>query len=88
MHPTQKVKFIKELIRNVQADIIKNVGKMPDDWNGLELRLYVADKFAQGRYVLRQPKEPSSRLQKHCSSAKSLVPSLPADFDRAKVRNT
>lgn len=47
MHKTQKVKFIRELIRNVQADIIKNVANMPDDWNGLELRLYIADKFAE-----------------------------------------
>ena len=45
MEKAEKRRFILELINNVQADILANVGKMPEEWDGHELRRYVADKF-------------------------------------------
>jgi hypothetical protein len=44
--PARK-RFIRELIRNVQKTLIDNSSKMPEGWNGIEIRQYVADKFAE-----------------------------------------
>lgn len=45
--PSGKRKFIRDLIGSVQRDIIAAVRKMPDDWDGHELRQLIADKFEQ-----------------------------------------
>ncbi len=45
MNAAEKRRFIRDLIRNVQADILAKVEKMPEDWDGHELRRYVADTF-------------------------------------------
>ena len=42
-----KQKFIAELIGNVKKELIANVPKMPEEWDGIELRQYIADKFAR-----------------------------------------
>lgn len=41
----ERGQFIKELIENVQHDIFSKLEDMPDDWTGIELRQYIADKF-------------------------------------------
>ena len=43
----QKRKFINELIRSVKIDVIKKVSRMPPEWDGIELREYIAWKFAE-----------------------------------------
>jgi len=40
-----KVTFTKELIATVQRDILRKMRKVPDDWDGHELRQLVADHF-------------------------------------------
>jgi hypothetical protein len=47
MQTSEKIIFIRELIGNVQKDILSQVGKMPDSWDGIELRRYIADKFEE-----------------------------------------
>ena len=42
-----KAEFISELIDRVKADILANVSRMPDQWDGLELRRYIAEKFKE-----------------------------------------
>lgn len=39
--------FIHELLHNVKTDIMKQVPKMPEDWDGIELRWYISEKFAE-----------------------------------------
>jgi hypothetical protein len=41
-----KQKFIAELIDNVKREIITKVPQMPEEWDGIELRQYIADRFA------------------------------------------
>lgn len=41
-----KRKFMRELCRNVLAGALAHVENMPDEWNGVELRYYMADRFA------------------------------------------
>lgn len=42
-----KLTFISELIDNVRDEIIIKVGDMPEDWDGVELRWYIAEKFKE-----------------------------------------
>lgn len=41
----EKEKFIKNLIGHVQASLLKKIDKVPEEWDGLELRLWIADTF-------------------------------------------
>lgn len=51
----EKRVFIKDLVRNVQADLLKNrVGKMPAEWDGHEIRQYIADLLAESSYSLKR----------------------------------
>jgi hypothetical protein len=44
-----KRKFIKDLCNNVRDSILKNVERMPADWDGQELRELIADVFGGER---------------------------------------
>jgi hypothetical protein len=45
MTKKEKIKFIRELTASVTASIIDKIPDMPDEWDGIELRHYLADKF-------------------------------------------
>lgn len=45
MNDKEKRAFIKDLARNVVAEVLAKVPHMPDDWDGHELRRYLADEF-------------------------------------------
>jgi hypothetical protein len=45
MTKAEKETFIRELIGNVQRDILAKVEAMPEEWDGHELRRFIADKF-------------------------------------------
>ena len=49
MTPLDQRKFVHQLIDNVEAEIIAKLksGKIPAEWDGHELRQYVADNFAE-----------------------------------------
>ena len=47
MNEQDKINFVNGLIHNVRKDsILTNIDKMPENWDGIELRQYIADKFA------------------------------------------
>lgn len=46
-----KEKFIRDLCASVQASVLAQVANMPDDWDGFELRQYLADKFEDAAHV-------------------------------------
>lgn len=46
-----KKRFIRDLIKNTQGTILANIDKMPNEWDGIELRQYIADKFSESIYV-------------------------------------
>jgi len=41
----EKLKFINDLVDNVKMDIVKKVKDMPEDWDGIELRWYISERF-------------------------------------------
>jgi hypothetical protein len=45
MTAAEKKRFIRDLIATVQKDVLAKVPAMPEEWDGHELRQYVADKF-------------------------------------------
>jgi hypothetical protein len=48
MNQREQVKFIHELVDAVEHEILMKVtnGQIPVDWDGVELRWYIADKFS------------------------------------------
>jgi hypothetical protein len=57
MTKVQQKRFIRELIQNVQKDLLANSGKIPAEWDGHELRQLVADKFALSSFTLKKDKK-------------------------------
>jgi hypothetical protein len=45
---TEKTQFVNDLIGSIQADILGNIHRTPENWNGFELRQWITDKFAEG----------------------------------------
>lgn len=46
MNLEEKREFVKGLIETVETEIMNKTGKMPENWDGVELRLYIRDSFA------------------------------------------
>jgi hypothetical protein len=56
MTKDEKLQFIGDLIATVRASIVERVDEMPEEWDGIELRRYIADKFEeQVGSILRRP---------------------------------
>jgi hypothetical protein len=56
MKASEKRKFIRSFVGSIQKEALSKVAAMPEDWDGIELRVYLADKFgweAQGGAVKR-----------------------------------
>lgn len=52
MNAAAKRKFIRELIANIQRDVLKAVPNMPEHWDGHELRRYIADRFEESAFTV------------------------------------
>jgi hypothetical protein len=46
----EKTEFIEDLIGNVHLSILAKLEQMPPEWDGIELRQYIADKFREVTY--------------------------------------
>ncbi|WP_024516990.1 hypothetical protein [Bradyrhizobium sp. Tv2a-2] len=59
MDAPTKIQFVNDLTTAIVEEIIENIPRMPEDWDGHELRRYIADKFEEktggslGRGVVR-----------------------------------
>lgn len=45
----EKRQFITDLCRSIKKESLAKVPSMPENWDGLELRQYLADKFDDSR---------------------------------------
>lgn len=45
MNAKDKKTFLKNLCNSVRDELIGKVNKMPEDWDGIELRQLLAEKF-------------------------------------------
>jgi len=57
MNQAEKIRFVDSLIANVARDIVANVPRMPEDWDGHELRRYIADKFEESAMTIGKDKQ-------------------------------
>lgn len=42
-----KLRVINELFEGVKDDVLRKVKDMPEEWDGIELRWYIAGKFSE-----------------------------------------
>lgn len=47
MNLRERKKFITGLCNNIRDDLISKAALMPDNWDGHELRVLLADRFAE-----------------------------------------
>lgn len=48
----EQTKFVEELTENIKRSIINKIelGYVPENWDGIELRWYLAERFNQATY--------------------------------------
>lgn len=54
MDAREKKEFIQDLLRSIEKSLLEDVadGKIPDEWDGIELRRLIADRAdASARYL-------------------------------------
>lgn len=54
MTKEEKINFVTTLSNSVIDDVIKKINdeKIPEDWNGFQLRVYLRDKFQYEMFSL------------------------------------
>lgn len=68
MTPEEQMNFACELIENVKKDIVHKilVPGLPAEWDGHELREYIAEKFGDCRSrLMTEPRSPRRRKYKN-----------------------
>jgi hypothetical protein len=59
----EKEQFIKDLMGNVQSMILNKLDRVPEEWDGYELREWIADAFDWER--LDRTKNINKRLKEY-----------------------
>ena len=47
MNKDEKIVFINSAMESLKEDMIKNIDKIPENWDGIELRWYIKDKVGE-----------------------------------------
>lgn len=63
MKKRDKAKFIRSLCNGVRDDALKSIEHMPEDWDGIELREYLAGKFVRESLMGLRPAAHRARLK-------------------------
>lgn len=61
MTTTEKRRFIRQLTKSIAKEAIEAARRMPQSWDGHELREYLADKFDASRSRLMDAKRSPRR---------------------------
>jgi hypothetical protein len=54
MDKAEKRRFIEDLCDSIKQSVVDSISKMPEEWNGVELRELIADKARYSAYLLQQ----------------------------------
>lgn len=57
--------FIRDLCGRIKREALSKVDQMPEQWDGHELRAYLADKFQDSASMSLIVREPKSRRTKN-----------------------
>lgn len=54
MEQKEQIDFVKVLIETLKIEILNKIkdGKIPDNWDGIELRQYISDCFSDCTYKM------------------------------------
>ena len=63
MTKKQQMNFVRELTENIASEVVATIrsGKVPDDWDGHELRCLLAEKFEASARMSQIKDEPRSK---------------------------
>lgn len=50
-HLTEKDKFVHSIIDDLKQEILKRVDRMPENWDGHEIRQFIADYYT-ANYII------------------------------------
>lgn len=56
----EKIKFIKDILDTMRESLLKKVDKMPEEWDGYELRRLIAD-YAEEKIAYFEMNKPRLR---------------------------
>lgn len=62
MTKKEQLRFCNELIHNIAVEIRGKVKNFPEEWDGIELREYIAEKFSLASFTIKE-KHNRSRLR-------------------------
>ena len=65
MDVPNKLRVISELFENVKDSVLRRVKDMPEEWDGIELRWYIAEKFAEEVISRKNDKYRAARYNKY-----------------------
>lgn len=77
MTPADKRKFIKSLCDSTRDHILGKVDAMPDNWDGHELRRYIADEFEHQNGLLARGRVRDNGASKRLQAYRSDVMTRP-----------
>lgn len=61
MTTTEKIEFISSLTSAIAEDLIDKVDTLPEEWDGIELRELLADKFDAERIQMNRKRKSDFR---------------------------
>lgn len=57
MNANEKAFFVNNLVNTVVDDVLEKIKKAPPEWDGHELRLYLAERFGREVVALGRKRE-------------------------------
>ena len=60
MNQQEKTQFILDITENLRNSLLEQVHKMPEDWDGIEIRQYLSDMVAS-KFNYRPMDRPTKR---------------------------
>ena len=67
MTVAEKKRFVRHLAANIVDDVLAKVTAMPEEWDGNELRQYLADRFELGTLDFKK------RMPAHYKAYKKVI---------------
>jgi len=61
MKKAEKKRFIRDITRNLKNEMLKKIDKIPENWNGIELRIYLVE-MAKDFLVFSSSRTSNKRL--------------------------
>lgn len=59
MHKSQQATIVSQLLDSLRTDILEAIreGRVPEEWDGIELRQYIADKALENIVCCAMPRK-------------------------------